>query len=127
MPHDIMAQRYEVLRPPESGGMGEVFMVRDTRDGSRVALKRLRSVNPESAGRLREEFAALARIEHPNIVRVFDYGMLPEGQPYFTMEYLDGRHLDQAVRPGDVAGALRAVRDIADGLDALYGAGLVHC
>ena len=122
-----IANRYEVLRPLGSGGMGDVFLVRDERDGAELALKRLRDVAPSALARLRDEFAALARLAHPNIVGVFDYGSLPEGSAFFTMEYLAGKPLDEAVLPGDVAGVLRAVRDIAAGLEALYSAGLVHC
>lgn len=127
---EIIAQRYEVLRPLGSGGMGDVSLVRDQRDGREVALKRLRLVDPEAATRFRDEFSVLARIEHPNIVRVFDYGALPEaegGGAYFTMEYLDGLPIDEAIGPGEIAPLLRAVLDIAAGLDALSAVGLAHC
>lgn len=127
---DLFAQRYEVLRPLGQGGMGEVHLVRDRRDGREVALKRLRLTDDEALARFRDEFAVLARIEHPNIVRVFDYGVLPEaegGGAYFTMEALDGEAIDDAISPGEIAPLLRAVIEIAAGLDALDAAGLVHC
>ncbi len=122
-----IADRYEVVRSLGSGGMGEVFLVRDERDGSLRALKRLTLQTPEAAARMREEFAFLARVDHPNIVQVFDYGLLAKGGAYFTMEYLNGRAFDEAVRPGDVSGAMRASREILAGLEAIYAAGLVHC
>src|SRR2546423_13193848 len=124
---ELIAGRYEILRLLGAGGLGEVFLVRDTRDDSRVALKRLRALDAEGLARFREEFAVLARIHHPNMVRVHDYGELPGESAYFTMELLDGLTLDEAIAPGDVEGALAAARDVSAGLSALYAAGIVHC
>ncbi|MGH7725896.1 MAG: sigma 54-interacting transcriptional regulator [Candidatus Eiseniibacteriota bacterium] len=122
-----LVDRYDVLHSLGRGGLGEVLLVRDSHSGELRALKQLSGLEPEAIARLREEFAALARIEHPNIVRVFDYGTLPDGRPFFTMEYLVGRTFDEAVQPGDVPSALRVTRDVLAGLDALAATGFVHC
>jgi Nif-specific regulatory protein len=127
MPDPALPDRFEFVRPLGSGGMSDVFLVRDRASGAPRALKRLRSRGPEAEGLIRNEFARLARIQHDNIVRVFDFGILTDGSPYFTMEFLEGQPLDQAVRPGDLPGALNAMRDALAGLDALHAAGLVHC
>src|SRR5262245_17566146 len=127
MPVEILAQRYEVLRPLGRGGMGDVLLVRDQRDGREVALKKLHLADAEATARFRDEFALLARIEHPNVVRVFDYGVLADGSAYFTLEYLEGAPIDEALAPGDVQATLRAVLDIASGLDVLHEAGVLHC
>jgi serine/threonine-protein kinase len=119
---ELLAGRYEVIRPLGTGGMADVLLVRDTREDRECALKRLHLTDPEAVARLREEFAALARIDHPNIVRVYDYGTLEDGAPYFTMEYLKGKPLDEALSPGDVPGVLLALRDILAGLAALHSA-----
>lgn len=119
--------RYDVIRPLGVGTMGRVDLVLDTRENELRALKRLQRPDAETLARLREEFAALARIKHPNLVQVFDLGQLQGGGIYFTMEFLDGLPLERAVRPGDVPGALRAARDVLDGLDALHAAGYAHC
>src|SRR5690349_6771445 len=83
--------RYQVLGTLGEGGMGVVYRVRDEATGAEVALK----VVPRSGGRsgLSAEFAALARLEHPNIVRVFDLGRTESGDDYFTMELVRGRDL----------------------------------
>src|SRR5262245_10569223 len=128
MPAEILAQRYEVLRPLGRGGMGNVLLVRDLREVREVALKKLHLADDEAAARFREEFAILARIDHPNVVRVFDYGVLADGGgAYFTLEYLEGKPIDEAIPPGDVQAALRAVLDVASGLDVLHEAGVLHC
>lgn len=129
MTPETIANRYEVLRPLGRGGMGDVLLVRDQRDGREVALKRLHLKDEEAASRFRDEFATLARIEHPNIVRVFDYGVLPNAGAgaYFTMEYLPGKPIDEAIGPGEITPALAAFQDISAGLRALHVAGLVHC
>src|SRR5688572_29712121 len=130
MSPEILSGRFEVLRSLGRGGMGDVMLVRDGRDGRELALKRLHLRNEEAAARFRDEFAILARIEHPNIVRVFDFGSLPQsegGGAYFTMEFLDGKAMDEAIAPGEIEPVLAATLDIWTGLSALYAAGLVHC
>ncbi len=119
--------RYELVRPLGSGGMSDVFLVKDQQGGELRALKRLRFKGLEAEALIRDEFARLARIRHDHIVQVFDYGTLPDGSPFFTMEHLEGKPLDEAIAPGDVAGALRAMRDVLAGLSALHAAGLLHC
>ncbi len=126
----ILAGRYHVVRPLGRGGMGEILLVRDGGpDGPERALKRLHLAGDEAIARFRDEFATLARLEHPNIVRVFDYGVLPEadgGEAYFTMEFLAGSPIDETIAPGDVPATLRATLEILAGLDALGAAGIVH-
>lgn len=80
------------------GGTASVFVVRDSRDGRLSALKLLRvhGADPESvATRFRREFRALARLHHPNLLRVEEWG-LHEGRPWFTMELVDGEDLRTA-------------------------------
>ena len=122
-----LPDRFELVRPLGAGGMSDVSLVRDQAGGELRALKRLRLWGPEAEELIRNEFARLARIRHDNIVQVFDYGVLPDGSPYFTMEFLEGQSLHEAVRPGDVTGALRAMRGVLAGLEALHAADLVHC
>ena len=83
--------RYQVLGTLGEGGMGVVYRVLDEASGSERALK----VVPRADGRsgLSAEFAALARLEHPNIVRVFDLGRTSDGDDFFTMELVPGRDL----------------------------------
>jgi serine/threonine protein kinase/predicted ATPase len=97
-PHSIA--HFTVLSELGRGGMGVVYKVKDTRTGALAALK---MIPPESLGRaeselrFKREFRAMKRVEHLNVIRVFDAGD-HEGCPYFTMELVDGseirRHLD---------------------------------
>ena len=82
------------------GGMGEVLAAEDLPAGRRVAIKFL--VYAWSAPDLRERFTreikTLAKLEHPFIARLYDAGIHPGGTPYFAMEYVEGKPLDQYCR-----------------------------
>src|SRR5262245_43056382 len=123
--NELIADRFEVIRPLGTGGLGDVSLVRDRRDGSVRALKRLRLSDPESLERLRVEFGELATIHHPNIVRVSEYGAT-DGDAWISMEAVEGRPADQAIRPGDINGSLRLAVDSIAGIDALHAAGRFH-
>lgn len=90
---------YRVLRPLGRGGMGVVSLAEDTRLGRLVALKALPSQLVQSdraMERFRREARAVAGLRHPCIVPVYDVGE-DDGQPFFTMEFVDGRTLDAVV------------------------------
>src|SRR5215204_6905304 len=113
---ELIDERYEVLRTLGLGSLGRVDLVLDHQTNERRALKRLQAADPETIERLRNEFAALARLRHPRLVQVFDLGRDAAGDPFLTMEYLDGEPLDRAIASGDVPSALRAALEILDGL-----------
>ncbi|HZY86994.1 MAG TPA: serine/threonine-protein kinase, partial [Gemmataceae bacterium] len=92
---------YEILAELGRGGMGVVYLARQTSLGRLVALKTLPAdlAGDEVAlARLRREVRALARCDHPNIVKVLSSGTLPDGQFYYTMEYVPGCDLELAWR-----------------------------
>ena len=98
------AQRYEIVRQLGRGGMGVVYLAKDTRLERDVALKIpffWGDEDPEFLHRFYREARAAAGLRHPNICRVFDVGE-HEGQPYLTMEYLEGvllsEHLERRRR-----------------------------
>ena len=90
---------YEILREIGRGGMGTVYLGRRN-DGlfqQRVAIK---VVTPETAGgeiiqRFEQERQILASLEHPNIARIYDGGSTEEGWPYFVMEHVEGKPIDE--------------------------------
>lgn len=90
---------FQVLSELGRGGMGVVYKVKDTRTGALAALK---MIPPESLGRaeselrFKREFRAMQRVEHPNVIRVFDSGT-HEGCPYFTMELVEGSEIRRYV------------------------------
>jgi len=122
-----MAGRFEVIAPLSRGGMGEVFLVRERASGDRLALKRLRGDlrdSPSMLNLFRGEYQTLARINHPRIVRVHEYGE-DDGLPFYTMEVIEGRDLrDLAQVP--YRDACSYARDVASSLALLHAQRLLH-
>jgi serine/threonine protein kinase len=87
---------YELIRKIGSGGMGTVFLARDTRLGRRVAIKFLHSSNPEITRRFILEARTTARCSHENIVVIHEVGEL-EGSPFMVLEFLQGQPLSKTV------------------------------
>ncbi len=93
---DLELGRYQLMRTLGRGGMGLVFLARQTEPVEReVALKliRQRMLNPSNLARFEVERQALAQMQHPAIAQVFDAGTTAEGYPYFAMEFIHGQPL----------------------------------
>ncbi|MCC5642554.1 protein kinase [Nostoc sp. CHAB 5824] len=91
-------QRYRLDRRLGGGGMGEVFLATDTRVGQQVALKLLKDTlvaSQEMRKRFEREVAVCAALQSDHIVKISDYGVTPEGFPFYVMEYLRGQTLRQ--------------------------------
>jgi eukaryotic-like serine/threonine-protein kinase len=118
--------RYQVRRELGRGGMGQVYLARDVVLGRSVALKLVgRSIHAE---RFLDEARAIARLNHPNIVQLYDYGDL-EGGIYLALEYVEGETLRDRIHRGPIAAdeSLRHVRAIADALCHAHAAEVFHC
>jgi len=89
--------RYEIRSQLGAGGMGEVYLARDTQLDRQVAVKVLNVTDAtgEAADRLLAEARILARLEHPGIVPVHDAGALPDGRIYYAMKLIQGTRLDR--------------------------------
>src|SRR5436190_4182472 len=83
-------KHYEILRKLGQGGMGAVYLARDTKLGRLVAIKVLLNPTGQSAARFLAEARATARCKHENIVVVHEVDELDE-TPYMVLEYLEGR------------------------------------
>ncbi len=122
-------QDFEVVDRIGGGGMGAVFRVR--RGGKDYALKLLDpSLSDESSylHRFNQEAQLLQRVEHPNLVRIYEHGV-HEGRPYILMEYCNGPNLRQLVkRYGPMSWPLSTaiIAQVAAGLDAALKAGVIH-
>ena len=89
---------YRLIRQIGEGGMGQVWLAEQTEPVTRrVALKLVRAGRFDAAllSRFEAERQALAIMEHPAIAKVFDAGSTPDGQPYFVMEYVEGRPITE--------------------------------
>ncbi len=121
---------YELLTEIARGGMGVVYRARQTALDRVVALKMIlagRLANSEDVTRFQTEAAAAAKLQHPNIVAVFDVGV-QQGQHFFTMEYIEGISLDQKLAQGPLACkvAARYVRILARAVHYAHEHGILH-
>jgi serine/threonine protein kinase len=122
---------FRIERTLGHGGMGIVYLARQVRLDRLVALKLIRAelaADERFRARFQEESRTAASIEHPRVVTVFGAGE-HDGLLYVAMRYVPGRDLGrlisaQGALPADRAGSL--IAQVADGLDAVHAAGLVH-
>ncbi len=128
---EILAERYQILREIGSGSMGAVYEARHTVLGRRLAVKVLKTdcSNPRLKERFFNEARAAGAITHQHIVQVYDFGLVPSGEPYIVMEYVDGETLQDymdrlgALVPDD---AVEIICQVLSTLDVIHHAGLVH-
>ncbi len=125
-----MVDHYRVMRRIGRGGMGEVYLARDSKLGRKVALKVIHRDNissKEAVEQLNFEARATARLNHPHIVTIYGVGEYI-GVPYVALEYLEGQTLRQRVReerPG-VREVLRLGLAIAEALQAAHDHSILH-
>jgi len=121
---------WEIVRPVGSGGMGEVFEARraDGQYEGRAAVKLLRRGMDSAAvlQRFAQERQALARLAHPHIARLLDAGASPDGLPYFVMEFVDGKTIDEAARHLALPERLALFLQLADAVAHAHRNLLVH-
>jgi serine/threonine protein kinase len=121
---------YEILELLGRGGMGVVYKARQLRLKRLVALKMVRAgahADERDLRRFRAEAEAVARLQHPNVVQIFDIAD-HNGLPYFAMEYADGGTLEQFVRNSPLAPAHAAelLRTLASAMHHAHGRGIIH-
>ena len=122
--------RYRLVRRIGVGGMGEVWEADDTVLGRRVALKVLvqeLADDPRATRRFVREARATAKLTHPNVTRVYDFGR-DGGLPYLVMELLEGDTLADRLAGGPLppSEAARIGAAVADALDAAHRRGIIH-
>ena len=86
----LLNGRYRVERKLGEGGMGEVFKVLDDVEGGRAVAYKLLKAAPGNIDHMKHEFKLLARLDHPSLVRVYDFG-LTDGGCFYTCEFLEGQ------------------------------------
>lgn len=127
--------RYELLELLGQGSEGAVYRATDRlmSDPTRPAFVAVKMLNDRSAGSHRrlarhDEAVRARRVNHPNVVRAVDRGTWDQ-VPYAVFEYVEGKRLDTCFAPNRAspAEAARIVQQVAQGLQAIHSAGLIHC
>ncbi len=122
---------FQVVRKLGSGGMGQVYLARQLSLKRAVALKLLKADltrNPTALKRFEAEAHAVAKLNHPNIVQVYEFGE-HDGLRYMALEYVEGRNLREYLArrgPPELAVAVSMMRQVATALARAHDQGLVH-
>jgi serine/threonine protein kinase len=121
---------YRIVERLGAGGMGEVYRALDSRLTRDVALKVMApemDANPDRRQRFAREAQAASRLNHPNIVTIYDIGE-EHGVHFIAMEYIRGKTLAQSIPPNGMpaAGAVRYAAQMASALAKAHSAGVIH-
>ncbi len=129
----VLLDQFRIEKLVGQGGMGAVYRARQTTIGRDVAIKILHpelTTNPDAVRRFQREARVSAALDHPNVVRVFLFGQLPDdGSLYIVMQYLRGRSLldvtdeDTPLAPSR---ALHIITQICDGVGEAHSQGVIH-
>lgn len=121
----LEADRYELVKLLGEGAMGSVYLAHDRRLDRCVALKFIRGGEPRLSSRLQQEARVQARIDHPNICKVFEAGVF-QGKPYIAMQYIPGCSLEQARAEMSLAEKVLVIRDVAFAIHEAHRLGVIH-
>jgi serine/threonine-protein kinase len=133
----LLQDRFEVLSLLGKGGMGFVYLCHDKKLSKDLALKFL---NPDQAGdrrrseRFSREFDLLARLQHPNIIEVYEQFQFEDGTPFYSMEYISGSALTDEIKALKVISSkkirafisLKILLDLAEAIKCVHDAGVIH-
>ena len=118
-------ERYELLELLGRGGMGEVYKARDRRLGRLVALKFILGADPNRAMRFLQEARAQARIDHPNVCKVYEAGEVA-GKAFISMQLVAGQRLDQAAADMSLPERVQVMREVAGAVHEAHRLGVIH-
>jgi serine/threonine-protein kinase len=128
----ILHDRWRILAELGKGGMGEVWLAEHLELHRKEAIKILMpglAGDPQFVSRFRREARAVNRLRHPNIIAVYDFGQLPDGRFYLSMEYADGESVYRLVKRDEhfeVPRALHVLGQLAYAVHHAHSRGVVH-
>ncbi len=138
--HDILDARvpvqrkigpYRILKVLGRGGMGVVYLAERSDLDNRAAIKVLRdaSLSPVRRARFRREQRVLANLSHSSITRLYDAGVLPDGTPYFVMEYVEGVPITVFCQAGrcPTTERLRLFHALCEAVHYAHRQSIIHC
>lgn len=119
---------YRIRRMLGEGGMGVVYLAERKDLGNLVAIKILRDgwLSPERRSRFAAEQRTLAQLNHPSIARLYDASTLPDGTPWFVMEYVDGIPLTRYCKTRPLEERLKLFRMVCEGVEYAHQHGVIH-
>ncbi|MEQ1800553.1 MAG: protein kinase [Gammaproteobacteria bacterium] len=128
--NDPIPRNYEIVRKLAHGEIATVYLARQRSSERQIVLKVLHQVADSSTGKILDrflrEYELVARLDHPNVVRILDFGVADD-HAYIAMEYCGGGSLKRRIGAGmDRYEAYRLMRDIAGALGVLHAAGILH-
>lgn len=128
---DSIGGRYRVTSLIGHGGMGAVYKAQDSRLDRTVAIKILPEElahNPAVLSRFEREAKSLAALDHPNIVKIHDYGFTSAGSPFFVMEFVRGQDIQTLRNDGglDLRTALTMVSQVCDAIHYAHQRKIIH-
>ena len=131
VPGGVIGEKYRLTKVLGEGGMGAVWVARNLRLDVDVAIKLIRRevAAEDTSERLLQEARAAARIGHPSIVRVYDFGETEYKDPYIVMELLEGESLRQVLDRKarlPAVNAVQTVLPVVSALVAAHGKGIIH-
>jgi serine/threonine protein kinase len=128
--------KYRVLRVLGRGGMGAVYEAVHEAIRQRIAIKVLKaelSSDTRHVQRFFDEARAVNIVQHPGLIKVYDFGHLPNGTAYITMEFLEGEtlqarigHFHDRKQRMDLVDVLRIARQVGSALEAVHQKGIAH-
>lgn len=130
IPADLK-QRYTEFKFVGQGGMGRIVGARDTVLDKAVAIKILNTIVPSgtAVARFHQEARAVSKLNHPQIIQVFDFGFAASGEPFLVMEYARGENLDDFIahtRTLPLRKAIAIATQICAGLEHAHANGVIH-
>ncbi len=126
-PGSLFAEKYRIGPLLGEGGMGKVYRAERLADGRAVAIKLVRAGNPRTLARFAREAELVARIDHPNVVSVLDFGITDKAVLFLVLELVEGNSLEHArQRFGDVTWAVPMVAQLAKAIETIHALGVVH-
>ncbi|MGD0527944.1 MAG: serine/threonine-protein kinase, partial [Polyangiaceae bacterium] len=127
-PGEVVAKRYRVVRGVGEGATGRVYEVERVTDDARLALKFLDTASSGTEmARFAREAQIIAQIDHPNVVRIEDVDVTPEGFLYLVVEFVEGLSLRHHYgRPRSLYWSIDVLAQVARGLAVVHARGIVH-
>ncbi len=125
---NIQSGRFQIVELIGSGGAGKVYKAIDTTLNKIVAIKKLHSANSTDAVRFQREAKLAGSLKHANVMRVYDFGITQNEEPYLVLEFVEGKTLDQQLKEQSLPRtvALKIFSQIAAGLSHAHSKGVIH-